>query len=1478
MATNKDFIIKNGLVVGGDITGVTDLYVDDQIISTGDTNTYLQFHSADQFRVVVGGAEKFEVNSTGITVTGTVTATGGNSTNWNTAYTYSQVGHLPLAGGTLSGALIVNKAAESLANQPSIISTFDSSGTDGLALISIEHLTNSGAGALGAGLRFQVGDGSTGTADKQSYIFQRGGTSLPLVYIADKSHQFYVDHHDNNIDGTSYSDYGTLALTLNEAGNVVATGTVTATGGNSTNWNTAYGWGNHAGLYLGATAKAADSNLFDGVDSVLYQRYRADIGNAIDLNTYTTMGIYHQNSNARATSGSNYPISQAGMLTVTANSIFIYQTYQAYSTNGTYERKYYNGTWQSWHLVYDSGVFTNNSTNWNTAYGWGNHASATYATQSYVGTQISNLVDSSPAALNTLNELAAALGDNENFATDVTASIALKSPLASPTFTGTVTTPNLTIGSGNKIKFANNDYIRYDDAVGVGRFHFDADGGTNNASVQAATFVGALSGNATGLSGTPNITVGTIASGIIAVQGIDPGNPSAAADQLRLSGYGVIGNRGSMYLTNSHASGQIVMGISGAHNANPKLTVTTSGITVGGNVTVSGTVDGVDIAARNAILTSTTTTAGAALPKAGGTMTGLLTINATNDNQILLTSPSSWTGIGFNDSASGAAEYIWHNGTNGTFAIGGGGSNVANKKLHVHGGMTIGSGYAATAVSANSLNVEGDINSGNYITGTRLRAGDGTDGYFYSDTAGRTAFIGGDFYIRSEVTNCYLYAANTFMGAASGDTILFRGNVVTADNWGINAAGLITSSGIRTGANPTRVKLGVWNDNTYGIGMQSGYTYGGLNNDYAMTFQMNSDNDRGFWWGDASHTNAQGAMALTTNGLLTVASGIRVGYGETDITIPSAGLVVSGAATFSGRTIMGGDGARVQVANSVAADTSNLYTLAVGSQSGSKSILAARDINTTAGSYQINGTAVIDSSRNMFANDITAVNIERASSRISTSQYYPIGHTSTSENVFDIDPTWSTNDLQAFFQTTAVAWTADATAPGGYAITITGGVSRTTIGHRYIPVETDDEFYMECWIKNVGTGQTHYMGSVDRDQNFGSLGGNPGSYGYWVMANTNPGSSWTKVSGTIGGFGTSVGQFKVGTKYWSPQALFNYGAGSGTRACVISGLKIIRTKVVGNRTFTGNVTAASGILTVQKEGAGGGQIGLGDWTNGNPIGISEGLWNSVGADDDYLTVYTRSSFNIRGYGGGTTYWLQLTNSNLNLVQGQSLSLAGTTVLDSSRNFTGQSYSGVANNASFASNTTTSYGSWRTSGSKGGYDGIVFGNGGNATIMFDSSGNGGLYRAAGGGWYNYYHVGNSCTGFGTSTTSSSYEIYVSGAIYATGNITAYSDRRVKENITTIDNPLTKVEGLRGVYYNKIDDEKKTKQIGFIAQEVDEVVPELVTYAEDVDQYGVNYGNTTALLVEAIKELSQQVKDQQKQIDELKQEVASLRSKI
>jgi hypothetical protein len=63
---------------------------------------------------------------------------------------------------------------------------------------------------------------------------------------------------------------------------------------------------------------------------------------------------------------------------------------------------------------------------------------STIATQSYVGTAISNLVDAAPTTLNTLNELAAALGDDANYASTISTALGLKAPLADPTFTGTV--------------------------------------------------------------------------------------------------------------------------------------------------------------------------------------------------------------------------------------------------------------------------------------------------------------------------------------------------------------------------------------------------------------------------------------------------------------------------------------------------------------------------------------------------------------------------------------------------------------------------------------------------------------------------------------------------------------------------------------------------------------------------------------------------------------------------------------------------------------------------------------------------------------------------------------------------------------------------------------------------------------------------------------------------------------------------------
>ena len=89
----------------------------------------------------------------------------------------------------------------------------------------------------------------------------------------------------------------------------------------------------------------------------------------------------------------------------------------------------------------------------------------------------------------------------------------------------------------------------------------------------------------------------------------------------------------------------------------------------------------------------------------------------------------------------------------------------------------------------------------------------------------------------------------------------------------------------------------------------------------------------------------------------------------------------------------------------------------------------------------------------------------------------------------------------------------------------------------------------------------------------------------------------------------------------------------------------------------------------------------------------------------------------------------------------------------------------------------------------------------------------------------------------------------------------SDERLKKNIHTITNPVEKVTALRGVTFEY--KESGQKQIGFIAQEVEKIIPEVV--GENPDGYkGVQYQNIVGLLVEAIKE-------QQKQIDELKGQI-------
>jgi hypothetical protein len=114
--------------------------------------------------------------------------------------------------------------------------------------------------------------------------------------------------------------------------------------------------------------------------------------------------------------------------------------------------------------------------------------------------------------------------------------------------------------------------------------------------------------------------------------------------------------------------------------------------------------------------------------------------------------------------------------------------------------------------------------------------------------------------------------------------------------------------------------------------------------------------------------------------------------------------------------------------------------------------------------------------------------------------------------------------------------------------------------------------------------------------------------------------------------------------------------------------------------------------------------------------------------------------------------------------------------------------------------------------------------------------------------------------GIGLTGPTEKLHVSGNILATGDVTAHSDERVKIDIRKIEDPLNKVCSINGYTYKRTDTGDDKTHTGVLAQEVMEVLPEVVHGSEDTT-YSVAYGNMVGLLIEAIKELKLE-------IDELK----------
>ncbi|MBC7503470.1 tail fiber domain-containing protein, partial [Candidatus Gracilibacteria bacterium] len=139
------------------------------------------------------------------------------------------------------------------------------------------------------------------------------------------------------------------------------------------------------------------------------------------------------------------------------------------------------------------------------------------------------------------------------------------------------------------------------------------------------------------------------------------------------------------------------------------------------------------------------------------------------------------------------------------------------------------------------------------------------------------------------------------------------------------------------------------------------------------------------------------------------------------------------------------------------------------------------------------------------------------------------------------------------------------------------------------------------------------------------------------------------------------------------------------------------------------------------------------------------------------------------------------------------------------------------------------------------------------------------------------------GWGIADTALAGNLTTMGSITAIGNVTAdiikaqgfiyVSDRRLKQNITALTGSLNKILSLNGYSFDWIKNGKH--DVGVIAQEVENVFPTLVNTNPETGMKGVAYGNLVAPIIEAIKEMVIKQNTQEREIQNLKDEILKLK---
>ena len=114
--------------------------------------------------------------------------------------------------------------------------------------------------------------------------------------------------------------------------------------------------------------------------------------------------------------------------------------------------------------------------------------------------------------------------------------------------------------------------------------------------------------------------------------------------------------------------------------------------------------------------------------------------------------------------------------------------------------------------------------------------------------------------------------------------------------------------------------------------------------------------------------------------------------------------------------------------------------------------------------------------------------------------------------------------------------------------------------------------------------------------------------------------------------------------------------------------------------------------------------------------------------------------------------------------------------------------------------------------------------------------------------------------GAGITALTLDMSAAGAATFNNDVTAFSDKRLKTDVSNIENGLEKVMQMQGVYYKRNDVENAREQVGVLAQDMEQILPEVVLTADDdIQTKSVDYGKICSVLIEAIKELKNEIEE-------------------